>query len=221
MNIKPLPCLRLFTIAALQLIFVQIAGAQVQITTTPALSPTFEAGITDYVVPSGADTSVQVSVTVPANVKVSVDGQLFHSTSFTTQVNNLNAGQSFKIVVAGLVSAQDVQVGFTTTYYVRRLPSDFPMWSTVKAGAPQSEYYIFEQDIATNFSGFKNYTIVADNNGTPMWWYRSNDVPIDGKLLAQGRLGWIAWFPGFAEVHSLNGAVTHTITPVGGRMDNH
>src|SRR5689334_15927680 len=145
------------------------------ITATPGLKPGFDLGITDYTVPSAASSDVQVSVNAPAGVSVSIDGQPFNTFTFNATVSNLTAGQKFTIQVK--------TVSGTRSYYVRRTPSDFPTWTTDRPGAPQAEFYVFCPDIRTDFGALRNYVIVADNLGVPVWWYRTNYCPIDAKLL--------------------------------------
>src|SRR5207253_1846899 len=73
------------------------AASQLQVTTQPALYPTFDQNITDYVVRCTDGVPIQVSVNQPSNSRVSVDNQAARKGSFTTQVT-LNSGQAFAIV---------------------------------------------------------------------------------------------------------------------------
>ncbi|HMC70464.1 MAG TPA: hypothetical protein VKJ07_15015, partial [Mycobacteriales bacterium] len=62
------------------------------LSTTPALYPAFAPTVTDYVARC-TGSPVTVSIQVPLGTSVSVDGQLGHMTSFSTNVN-VTTGQS-------------------------------------------------------------------------------------------------------------------------------
>lgn len=190
-------------------------AASVQILTTPALNPPFDPNITDYVVGASADDSLQFSVSAPRNTKVSVDGQLFRSFVFTQRVDNFKEGQSlpFKVSLPSGVC----------TYYVRRLPANFPGYLTERPGVPQAAYYVFAPNIRRDFGELHNYVIVADNFGVPLWWYQKSPVPIDAKFLPDGKIGWLTFAqnPSVGEIRTLDGKVTQTLQPKDGFMDNH
>jgi len=74
---------------------------------------------------------VSLTFNAPRNVKISVDGQPFKKLAFTAQVDNLAEGQRFSFVVNDINGSK--------TYNVRRLPADFPTWTTERTGTPQAE----------------------------------------------------------------------------------
>ena len=190
------------------------AGAQFKITMSPELFPAFNQDISDYIVRAGPDDTVTVNVDAPNNVMVSVDGRPFAGQKFTAKIKRVATGQSFKMVVWSRQGGQPEW----KTYYVRRVPSDFPTWTTERPGRPQSEFYV----IAPNLFANKPWVIVTDNYGAPLWWYRSNSVPVDPKFLSKDRIGWMNFGPG--EEHSLDGTLTHIFfpaAPIGGGMDPH
>lgn len=191
------------------------AAAPLQVTMSPALSPAFDPGITDYVFRYQAGVTEQVSVKLSPNEKASIDGQGFHNSDFTTTVN-ITPGQSFSFVVQH--SPRE-----SKTYHVRCLPTDFPAWTTERPGNPQSEYYIVTPDLNLTGAPFKNYVIIADNWGVPLWWYRSSGAPLDAKILPNGNIGWLNFLQN-AEERRLDGSFVRQFVPpapIGGTMDTH
>lgn len=218
-SLRLFPCFLLIVLIMALSGWSQVARAQtLQITMTPSLTPAFDPNITDYAIGPGGVAYVQVSGNAPNNTSVSVDGQPYSTGAFNTQVNNLSAGQKFSFVVN--------TAGVLKTYYVRRTPSDFPGWTTERPGTPQSEFYVFAPDIKTDFGALRNYVIVADNHGVPIWWYRTSYCPIDAKILPGGQVGWLSFAvnPAHAEVRTFNGTLVHSLgaaAPIGGNVDNH
>ncbi len=186
-----------------------------QITTSPTLSPAFNPEITDYVVPSGTDASVPFTVGAPKGTTVAVDGQPARNLTFTTQVNNLGAGQRFSFVVNSPSGAK--------TYQVRRLPVNFPTLTTERAGTPQAEYYVVTPNLPNDT---RNYVIIADNYGVPIWWFRAAARPIDAKILPNGSIGWLTYLnnPMMGVVRGFDGTLQRSLLPhasLGGNMDQH
>ncbi len=208
-------------------------GAPMHVTTSPSLYPNFNPNITDYVVSAGTDNSVEVTINRPPNMprstRVSVDGQAPLVPPFKATVSNLLPGQRFTIksvFLSGLPGGDRVNI---QTYHVRRLPSDFPAWTSERPGTPQSEYYVFAPSIKVNFSALRNYVTIADNNGVPVWWIRKDYSLIDAKLfynLTDVTLGWLSFArnPPIAEVRGFDASSLKTFLPdptIGGSIDNH
>jgi hypothetical protein len=154
-------------------------NAFAQVTTTPAVYPSFDPGVSDYVIRCDGD-PVQVHVDTPPNTSASVDGQPAHEGSFDTQVN-VTTGQSFTITVKGSGSPD-------TTYHVRCLPTKFPTWTAERNGTPQSAFYVTTPSVA--LSGGVGYVSIFDANGVPVWWANSNPQPVDATLLPDGNIAW-------------------------------
>lgn len=214
--LRPLPAIFMATLllAFLGVAAVAQTSGKLSITMTPELFPAFDPEISDYIVRAGSDDKASVMVDAPKGTSVSVDGQPFASQKFTAKIASLAAGQSFRFDVQ-VKSGKSTKV---KTYYVRRTPKDFPVWTVQRPGAPQAEYYV----IAPNLFANKPWVIVSDNQGVPIWWYRSSSVPVDPKFLAKDRIGWMNFGPG--EEHLLDGTRTRTflVAPsLGGYMDPH
>jgi len=193
------------------------AAGAVQVSTTPALFPAFNAGISDYVLRCTAKATVQVSVSntdTSGATTVSVDGQTPRTGTFTAPVS-LNFGQAFEIAV--------IQGGTSTPHYVRCLPSGFPTWTTQRSGTPQAAYYVAAPSMG--FHG-THWVIIYDTNGVPMWWMApASNLPVDAKLVQNAGRPDVLWTDmqggnvnvgPAAEEHSLDGSVAlmiHATSP--------
>jgi Arylsulfotransferase (ASST) len=206
--------------AALALLLGRSAGAAAeapQISTTPGLFPAFSATVSDYVVRCQPSNQVQVSVTAPAGVGVSVDNGSPQSGSFTQPVA-LSAGQNFTIAIT--------DSGQTASYFIRCLPSDFPAFTATRSGQTQAEWYVMTPNLYWPPAGVSpSYVAFFDDNGVPVWWMRSpsNTVPIDAKLLANGDVAWLHSFPSSPgmEEHRLDGSLVRALKSVGTATDQH
>lgn len=192
-----------------------LQSGALQITTSTTLFPEFDPNITDYVSASSGSSPYSVSVTAPANAQVSVDGHPYRTQAFTTPVS-VAPGQAFTF----LVNSQ----GTTKTYHVRCLPADFPTWTIERPGTPQAEYYVVTPNIPLKpgDSTRRNYVILADGQGVPIWWYRSTDAPVDALLLPNNNMAWLTAVSG--EERRLDGSLVRTLVPVRsiyGNLDTH
>jgi hypothetical protein len=192
---------------------VSTATAQtLAVTTQPALYPSFDPGVTDYVTRCTPGNPVGVTVSTEPGTEADVDGEGPRSGDFTSSVS-LNAGQSFRIVATAGPA--------TSTYYVRCLPSDFPSWSTVRNGTPQASFYVTTPSV----SGGAGYVSFFDTNGVPLWWMNSPPAPVDATFLPDGNVAW-SHFPqanpdGFEE-HDLDGTFVRQVHAVSnGYTDPH
>jgi hypothetical protein len=190
--------------------------AALQVSTQPVLLPGFDASVHDYVVRCEPSNEVEVSVSTPGNVNVSVDsGPL--STGSLTQTVSLSVGQSFDISV--------IESGVTRTYFIRCLPSDFPTFTATRAGPTRAQWYAVAPSLGTAPPGeSQDYVAFFDNNGVPVWWMPSagGSIPVDFKLLPNGNVVWSHFGrnPG-AEEHRLNGELVRTLDTVPAGADAH
>ncbi len=163
-------------------------SAPFSITTSPAIVPSFSAGISDYVVPCTDSPTTNLTTTGTGKVKIG-------STRVTGPVNvnlTLVAGQEVTVTSAG------------NSYYIRCLPSDFPAYTSTVTGTPQASGYL---------ATLPNYAIIFDNEGVPVWWYKdaSNEVsPWDAKFLTPTTISWNE-FDNTYVVRGLNGALKATL----------
>jgi hypothetical protein len=182
----------------------------------PALYPSFDPGISDYVTRCGSS-PVTISVAAPAGTTVAVDGHPGQSGVFTQDVQ-LSPGHDFGFSTTAS--------GQTSTYYVRCLPTDFPEWTYSRPGTPSASFYI-----TTPQGGFASdgrptgaYVAIFDTHGTPVWWRQAS--AFDAKLLPDGNLAWYTDPAGGTstsgfEVHRLDGSLVHTWQTVGSKTDLH
>ncbi|HTK15333.1 MAG TPA: arylsulfotransferase family protein [Acidimicrobiia bacterium] len=186
------------------------------ISTSPALTPSFDPSVTNYVAKCGTSTSaattVTVSVTAPAGTTVSVDGASPKTGTFTASLSRAwGQGFAFTVIVGG---------GSPTTYHVRCLPTDFPAFSVQRSGSTQAEYYVLA--LANSSTGTYSYITIVDTNGVPVWWYRPALRATYADLLADGNLAWAMFAPGGTDVRSLSGSlVTNLNSPDNPPSDPH
>lgn len=182
-------------------------GEAVTITATPALFPTFQSAVVDYVDRCDAAQPTDVQVTAPDGTTVSVNGSPSASGTFTVAVTQ-SVGKRFTIdVTTG---------GATTTHYVRCLPTDFPNWTVEKPGAPQAEFYATA--LVQGF-GPPNYSVIFDTNGVPVWWLNRKPTflftPLPNNDFAIVKLS------GGMEEYDLNGQMVRSLNTVGADADFH
>jgi hypothetical protein len=187
------------------------ARPSVSVTSTPALFPAFDSGITDYVVRCTAGSPVQLQVRTGGDAKVRVDGGSERKGIFGAAVK-INTGQEFKIQTKG-------GGGFGNTYHVRCLPSDFPQWTVSRPGSPQAQYYMMAPTFKLGgFTTFGHYIVLFTNHGVPVWWYSDDGNPADVKLLPNGHFLWTTLNPASigtggneSQEVTLNGTLVRTV----------
>jgi hypothetical protein len=194
---------------------VRTGTTSVSVTTDPALFPSFDETVTNYVIRCIPGTLVHVSADSPSGTSISVDGQPAQQGAFSTDVN-VSSGQSFTINVSP-------PGGGTATYYLRCLPPDFPTYTVSRPGTPQAQYYIAAPAFSSSSSASgSHYVIVFNNRGVPIWWYKSGPSPAYARLLPDGNMLWTDLNGGTgAEEHSLDGSLVRTVAGVGAPMDFH
>ena len=177
------------------------------ITTTPALSPAFSAGTTDYVVPCAGHPTTRVVTTGAGSI---VGGKSFPGRADVQA--RLVPGQSLHITAAG------------HSYFVRCLPSDFPKYSATVNGTPQTNGLLVTP--AASLSGPSGHYVAAfDAKGVPVWWYRDPNTPADAKFFGPSTIGWASGnkfaTAGTFSLRGLNGAVKHTVGTAQMTLDGH
>lgn len=147
------------------------------ITAQPQLQPAFDPAVHDYVTRCEPAGQVTVSVTA-GSVPVSVAGAAPQTGSFNRTLQ-LSSGRRFTIAFGG------------GDYNVRCLPQDFPTFTASRTGTPQAAYYLATPSIALGVPSSPPYVALFDDNGVPVWWYRSpSGTPLNAQLLADGSLAW-------------------------------
>jgi hypothetical protein len=188
------------------------------VTTTPPLQPAFSSSKTDYVVRCREGESVRVRATARAPLRIAIDGAR-GQTGVSSRSVPLAAGQAFS------VKASDPRSRVLQTYSVRCLPEDFPAYSAERPGLPQSAWYLITHVVGAQPS---RYVSVFSNTGVPVWWFKSEFVPIDASLLANGHLAWARYLPYLSappepayEERGLDGSLVRMVKTVGTETDHH
>ncbi len=166
------------------------------------LDPLFRPDIHDYVLHCTAATNpISFSATALPGATLTVDGVA--GGTETTGTRSL-AENAALVIDAG-----------TDEYWVRCLPTDFPLITTAKTGTVAAGYYMLENGVA---GGSGRFVVILDTNGVPVW-YRRVPASIDFKLLPDGNLAWMNFVRANFninptkryEVHTLDGTLVTTI----------
>jgi hypothetical protein len=192
-------------------------ASQLTITTDPSLFPAFRTSVSDYVSRCDDSAPVEVAVSAPEGVTVSVDGQEPRSGSFTTQVTR-GVGQRFLI---------RVDAAADTTHHVRCLPADFPAWSFERTGTPQAQWYLAAVNDSVGGTT-SNYTALFDTNGVPVWWLPRRQTRF-ATVLPNKNIAWTRFTPSLQPIPpgvdltevALDGRVVRELSAVGASADFH
>ncbi|MGO8873263.1 MAG: aryl-sulfate sulfotransferase [Acidimicrobiales bacterium] len=116
------------------------------IVTNPGLIPAYNPKIQDYAIRCTGDPTTGVSTTGSGTVVVGGE-------TFSGPVN-LNVS---------LVADQSLEVDYGgSSYYIRCLPNDFPIYYSTVSGHPKAPGYLVT---------LETYAIAFDDDGVPVWWY--------------------------------------------------
>src|SRR4051812_43277282 len=187
------------------------APAKLSLSTKPALSPGFSAGVPDYTLrcPGGA---VKVHAQVPEGRPVAIDGKPASGT--VDDEVKLTAGESFKIEDG------------STTHFVRCIPSDFPRWKVERRGTPISRFIAFAPTERETPPRGAPYNVIADSHGVPLWWARAEGAtPLTTTVLPDATVAWARLGGPFSQTHwdhvKLDGTALPPLETVGEGADHH
>ena len=182
------------------------AASPFGITTTPALSPAFSFGTTDYVVRCAGHPTTRV-VTTGAGV---IGGKRFPGPADVRA--RLVPGQSLQITGAG------------HSYFVRCVPADFPKYSATVNGTPQTNGLLVTP-VASLSVPAGHYVVAFNAQGVAVWWYRDPRAPADAKFFGSSTIGWASGnevaTTGTFSLRGLNGSVKHTVGTAKMTIDGH
>jgi Arylsulfotransferase (ASST) len=189
-------------------------AARLTVRTTPALTPSYSAGVPDYTVRCKPGTPVRVKASVPPRQSLSVDGQPAAEGSLTQDVN-LEPGQAFTFTVNG-----------AATHNVRCVPSDFPSWRVQRRGRPVAQWTVFAPTLKQFPPPNPPYSVISDRHGVPVWWKRADGAtPLDTRLLPDGTVTWGRLGGGFSQTYwdhvALDGTPLDPFNTVGIGADHH
>ena len=159
-------------IVALPISTTPASAVGVQVSTDPALTPTFDAAVSDYIVSCAATHTVTLSATVPAGDTLSINGGSPQTGSISQPVV-LYPGQALNWAID--------HSGTVTTYTARCVPADFPQWTATVSGTPQAQWFMLAPAIAFSGPVPSKYVVIADAHGTPVWWMRDTADGSEGE----------------------------------------
>ena len=195
-------------------VFLAKAAAKLAIVTTPALTPAYSAGVSDYTVRCKAGEPVTVKASIPRGQSVAVDGQPPASGSLDQKVS-LAPGQAFRFTVNG-----------SQTHNVRCLPPDMPRWGVQRRGRPVAQWFVFTPTLKQFAPLGPPYSVIADRHGVPVWWMRADGAtPLDARLLPDRTFTWARLGGGFSQTYwdhvALDGTKLAPFNTVGIGADHH
>jgi hypothetical protein len=176
-------------------------------TATPVLFPAYDPSIHDYVTRCAGRPSVRISTASAAGTFAVIQGRARRTATLA-----LAPGRAVTVEARG--------AGGTSTYRIRCLPADFPAWQV--SGEAPSRWYVATPSLPVTPNG-GHYVVIFDNHGTPVWWFRDAETPIDAKLLP-GNLVAYATFDGHDpayQVRKLDGTLVKRIKAPDGQIDDH
>jgi hypothetical protein len=181
-----------------------LSQPNIQVDVQPALTPNFQSSIHDYVIDCNSSPSVLFTAQIDNGLEVFVNGAQVAEPGQTARVTvPLAANQRFTFAFGGSNTALG--------YSVRCLPPGFPPISTSATTAAQAEWYVFSPSLGG--TGGPYYVIVADTNGTPVWWMAPvlDESPIDAKIIGTNRIAWTTG-DGSYTLRSFDGIVQNVLT---------
>jgi Arylsulfotransferase (ASST) len=170
--------------------------------TTPAIQPSFNASVLDYVIRCNPATPVDVDVVVPTGWQGAINGGPKSLTNFSENVD-LDYGESFNVSFLQLAS------GVGETYYVRCLPNNFPNFTSQKLGNPQVGYYVanplYPGLVQPTTPVQTQYVILFNTDGVPVWWQGINEKTTNGTILPNGDMAYIRLGTGVIKEFKMTG----------------
>ena len=151
--------------------------------------PDFRPEIHDYVAycPNDTGNSFSINARGMPNTRVELVGARSGSPRLSTNATRA-ADEAITLRVIP-------RTGPAEEYWVRCLPPDFPRVSVSRPGEPEPGYYLLN-----NGSGVRNYGIILDSNGVPVWYRKAAPAAAPGahvpeprglQRLSDGTLAWI------------------------------
>ena len=189
-----------------------------QFAATQMFPPRFDPARRDYVVRC-VPGKVKVQVRARPGTRVEVEGYPAKTGRFFAEARVL-PGQDFSVRVTGRGEADN--------YRVRCLPDDFPRWSYRQfRRPPKGSFLVSMRPKPTNEN--RNWMIVFDQDGVPVWWYSPLTNTLGGQVLADGTVQTARGFgDGFGqdarainEIRTLDGRLVKTVGTKGTPTDGH
>jgi Arylsulfotransferase (ASST)/Cadherin-like domain/RTX calcium-binding nonapeptide repeat (4 copies) len=176
--------------------------------TEPPLTPSFDPDVADYTVRCTGD-PLEVFGRAAEGTTVAVDGGEPTAAKFNATVP-LQENQAFSFTTTAGSESR--------SYFVRCLPTDFPVWNYEQLRRPSHELYV----VAPNLIGPPTqYVVIFDRDGVPVWWDTEPGGTLqDAKVLPDGTLAWWNASSGYV-IREPDGALVQEVAAVGGFTDGH
>jgi hypothetical protein len=178
----------------------------------PALTPAFQPSIYDYVIDCNANQDATFTAQIGGGLTTFVNGEQVGGAGQTARTSvRLVAGERFVFSFGSATSPLQ--------YSVRCLPPGFPPITAQATAGSQAQWYVFSPSLS--ISGTQPapyYVIVADGNGTPIWWMPEDaGAPIDPTIIGGDMIAWTTG-DGYFKLRSFSGEVLHVLGP---NLDTH
>ncbi|HXJ80749.1 MAG TPA: aryl-sulfate sulfotransferase [Candidatus Methylomirabilis sp.] len=190
------------------------AGALRGLDVSPGpLTPAFSPDAHDYgVICSPGTNQWTVSANSVPNATVNIGGADSNGNVMTSENS---------AVVVSVTEAS----GSTEEYWIRCLPSDFPVFTIDRPDDPGPGWYL----LATGFTGGATYAVILDEHGAVVWYHKTPAVVINFERLSNGDLAWTQLLgqafgtnpDGAYEEHAIDGSLVHLWQTVGSPTDQH
>lgn len=169
--------------------------------TEPPLMPSFDPDVADYTARCTGD-PLEVFGRAAEGTVVAVDGGEPAAGKFDVTVP-LQENQAFSFTTTAGSESR--------SYFVRCLPTDFPVWDYEQLQPPSHELYV----VAPNIFAPAQYVVLFDRDGVPVWWdTEPGGILQDAKVLPDGTLAW--WNAGSGYViREPDGALIQQVVAVG------
>jgi hypothetical protein len=198
---------------------IEVTGSSLAglVTSPVALTPAFDPSITDYVLRCQPGINTIHATLLGANGIINALGS--HGRSIDIQQDLVeNEALVFLAKAPREARAADVDESGRVQYWIRCLPHDFPQLSVSKPGNPPPGWYLTGNFTAA--SGSSVYSMVLDNNGTPVWYRKPAGSPaFDVTPLPDHSIAW--WVAVSFEDYNLGTQATRMITSPDLNVDPH
>src|SRR5437763_8290004 len=174
----------------------------VKVSSHPKLIPGFDRTAPDYAIHCSSSRPVELTFDASGTTKVSVNRGPARGGRFTTHVK-LASGRALQFSID---SGPDAGI-----YHVRCLPKHFPGYLATRYGLPQTRWYVMS--VGYLGTSKRDYTIVFDNHGVPVWWMREkHGLPLNGSYLPDGDIAWYTYTEGVFGINPRFGFSEYTLT---------
>ncbi len=162
---------------------------------------------------------VKVQVNSKPGTEVKVGPYEPHSGRFAAEARPL-PGQDFKVLITSS--------GGTESYQVRCLPDDFPEWSYERFRDPPKDRFFVSFRPEPKLT-MRNWAVVFDQDGVPIWWFSPPTNTLGGQILRDGTFQVPRGFgDGYGkdprtgnEIRSLDGKLLKLVTTKNAPSDGH